>query len=96
MPEIQVLYETILDKKLDRRNFPKRLFSQTDSVSLTLDTINKRLKELEIRRERLRDTGLLGKEEDVNFEMPAVVDVDKQNVLYMFMEDVDQKLEHIP
>lgn len=25
MPEIQVLYETILGKKLDRRNFPKRL-----------------------------------------------------------------------
>jgi len=27
MPEIQVLYETILGKKLDRRNFPKRLLS---------------------------------------------------------------------
>lgn len=27
MPEIQVLYETILGKKLDRRNFPKRLVS---------------------------------------------------------------------
>lgn len=27
MPEIQSLYETILDKKLDRRNFPKRLLS---------------------------------------------------------------------
>jgi ADP-ribose pyrophosphatase YjhB (NUDIX family) len=27
MPEIQVLYETILGKKLDRRNFPKRLIS---------------------------------------------------------------------
>jgi len=27
LPEIQVLYETILGKKLDRRNFPKRLLS---------------------------------------------------------------------
>lgn len=27
LPEIQVLYETILDKTLDRRNFPKRLLS---------------------------------------------------------------------
>jgi len=27
MPEIQVLYETVLGKKLDRRNFPKRLLS---------------------------------------------------------------------
>lgn len=27
IPEIQVLYETILGKKLDRRNFPKRLIS---------------------------------------------------------------------
>jgi len=27
LPEIQVLYETVLAKKLDRRNFPKRLLS---------------------------------------------------------------------
>jgi len=27
LPEIQSLYETILDRKLDRRNFPKKLFS---------------------------------------------------------------------
>lgn len=27
LPEIQSLYETILDKKLDRRNFPKKLMS---------------------------------------------------------------------
>ena len=27
LPEIQSLYETILDKKLDRRNFPKKLLS---------------------------------------------------------------------
>lgn len=27
LPEIQSLYETILDKKLDRRNFPKKLIS---------------------------------------------------------------------
>jgi hypothetical protein len=28
LPEIQVLYETILEKKLDRRNFPKKLMAQ--------------------------------------------------------------------
>jgi hypothetical protein len=27
LPEIQSLYETILDKKFDRRNFPKKLLA---------------------------------------------------------------------
>ena len=35
LPEIQTLYETILDKKFDRRNFPNKLLSQ--EIILKLD-----------------------------------------------------------
>lgn len=34
LPEIQTLYETILDKKLDRRNFPNKLLAQEIIVKL--------------------------------------------------------------
>ncbi len=34
LPEIQTLYETILDKKFDRRNFPNKLLSQKIIVKL--------------------------------------------------------------
>jgi 8-oxo-dGTP diphosphatase len=34
LPEIQTLYETILDKKFDRRNFPNKLLSQEIIVKL--------------------------------------------------------------
>jgi len=34
LPEIQTLYETILNKKFDRRNFPNKLLSQEIIVKL--------------------------------------------------------------
>jgi len=80
-----------LSQSLDR-TFPVRLVERMGKSRLSEDELRERLSELERKRSRLREVGLLDREEDVAF-LPASEIVDNtKDVLEIYVQDVEQKL----
>lgn len=79
-----------LSQSLDR-SFPRRLVAPTSKVAMTMTEIRSRLGELETKRNRLTEAGLLDKEAESRFDV-ASIDANKADVLSLYIEDVEQKL----
>ncbi len=78
--------------------FPARLLSQKDSSNsldydnLSVDELQKELKELEEKRSRLMEIGLLDKDHEEDFQLPSHIDEGTKNVLAIYIQDTDKKL----
>ena len=79
-----------LSQSLDR-SFPQRLVTSGGSPAMSMETIRARLSDLETKRKRLTDAGLLDKEEEAHFN-PAALDDTKAEVLTLYISDVERKL----
>jgi predicted ATP-binding protein involved in virulence len=79
-------------QRLDQ-TFPIRLLdkSRTPSEELSGDKITNRIEELEKKRVRLKDAGLLERDEH-QAKLPEVIDNSLQSVLAMYVHDVEEKL----
>ncbi len=82
-----------LSQSLDR-SFPRRLVTATPHASLSLSRaqIRQRLAEIEGKRSRLTDAGLIDKEEQSYFEIPPGIEGEKIDVLSVYIADVEKKL----
>lgn len=80
-----------LSQSLDR-TFPERLVRRNPEPNLSSDELRYRLASLEQKRQGLQAAGLLEEERGVGFEMPQQLDATTQNVLSVYVEDVEKKL----
>jgi ABC-type transport system involved in cytochrome c biogenesis ATPase subunit len=86
-----------LSQTLDR-SFPVRLVDQIQSPRIngegaTVDDLRKKLDELEGKRARLRAAGLLDQKDDFGgFQVPEQLQETTQQVLPVYVRDVEQKL----
>ena len=85
-----------LSQSLDR-TFPVRLVDQMQSVLtreqvLGTTELRRKLSELEDKRTRLREAGLLDKQEGFGFQVPEDLQDLTQRVLPVYVKDVEQKL----
>ncbi len=80
-----------LSQSLDR-TFPERLVQQNRVQELSSDELRDRLAALERKRQGLQAAGLLEEEQGVRFEMPEHLDATRQNVLSVYVKDVERKL----
>ncbi len=74
------------------RTFPFRLLENHLQSDLTIQELSKKLKDLELKREQLISTGLLNKEEQLNFGSLKKIDGTNKNVLSVYINDVEEKL----
>ncbi len=80
-----------LSQSLDR-SFPQRLVGAPGQPQLERTLINQRLSELENKRTRLTEAGLLDKEEKSHFDLPSSFDESKIDVLSVYIADAEKKL----
>jgi ABC-type transport system involved in cytochrome c biogenesis ATPase subunit len=84
-----------LSQSLDR-SFPRRLVTTAPgpSTSLPSSRIREKLTEIEEKRRRLTDAGLIDKEEQSHFEIPpgTGIESEKIDVLSVYIADVEKKL----
>ena len=80
-----------LSQSLDR-TFPQRLMQQNQRQSLTSDELRDKLLGLERKRKELQAAGLLEEEQSAGFEMPENLEGTTQQVLSVYVEDVERKL----
>lgn len=74
------------------RTFPARVVQQRSS-NLTEEQVRYKLDELEKTRSRLIDVGLLDKDENYDFPIqPHSIDESTKNILSVYIEDVEKKL----
>jgi predicted ATP-binding protein involved in virulence len=81
-----------LAQSLDR-TFPARLVQQGRAANLSSDQLKNRLAALDRKRQALQSTGLLEDEQGVGFVMPETIDPTTQDVLSVYVEDVESKLK---
>jgi predicted ATP-binding protein involved in virulence len=75
------------------RTFPTRLVQRQLSPTLTIEQIRDRLNQLEVNRSRLIQVGLLDKSENSELEIQSpVIDENTKNILSVYVEDVERKL----
>jgi predicted ATP-binding protein involved in virulence len=75
------------------RTFPARVVQQQSSSDLTDNELRDKLNELEKKRSRLIDVGLLDKDENSDFQIQQQgIDESTRNVLSVYVEDVEKKL----
>jgi len=79
-----------LAQTLDR-TFPIRYVQQKQKISLSEEALRARFQEIEAKRARLEEAGLLGKEE-TGFEMPQHMDDADRGVLSVYVHDIERKL----
>lgn len=80
-----------LSQSLDR-TFPARLVSQIGNANSSQEELRNKLDELETERSRLKEVGLLEKEEDVAFLPLGEIAGATKDVLSVYVEDVEKKL----
>ena len=80
-----------LSQALDR-TFPARLVKQIGHSEITGDELREKLGELEKRRLRLKEAGLLDKSEDMDFLPAGEITDYARDVLAVYVQDVEQKL----
>ena len=74
------------------RTFPARIFNNKAPSDMTEETLRNKLNEIEKKRSRLRETGLLDKDENPDFQVEKHIDGATKNILSVYVEDVEQKL----
>lgn len=74
------------------RTFPARIFNNKAPSDITEETLRNKLNEIEEKRSRLRETGLLDKDENPDFQVEQNIDGVTKNILSVYVEDVEQKL----
>lgn len=74
------------------RTFPARIFNNKSPSNLTEETLRNKLNEIEQKRSRLREIGLLDKDENPDFQIEQHIDNTTKNILSVYVEDVEQKL----
>ncbi len=79
-----------LSQSLDR-TFPARLVKQMGHSELTEDQIKNKLDELEEKRSRLEEVGLLDKEQDMDLSIQQI-SKNTEEVLSVYVQDVEEKL----
>ena len=80
-----------LSQSLDR-TFPARLVEQIGHSKLTEDEIKNKLGELEEKRSKLEEVGLLDKEQDMDFLPTQQISKNTEEVLSVYVQDVEKKL----
>ena len=80
-----------LSQSLDR-TFPGRLVEQMGHAKLTEDQIKNKLGELEEKRSKLEEVGLLDKEQDMDFLPTQQISKNTEEVLSVYVQDVEKKL----
>jgi predicted ATP-binding protein involved in virulence len=80
-----------LSQSLDR-TFPTRLVMGDGVSELTIEDLRTNLSELEVKRTRLMEAGLLDKEKEIDFRELQRIDESNRNVLSVYIEDVKKKL----
>ncbi len=81
-----------LSQSLDR-TFPSRLVKRSISSELTIEELKNKLNELEEKRSMLMAAGLLDKEKEIDFKELQKIDETKRNVLSVYIDDVQKKLQ---
>ena len=89
--ETKLAESASLSQSLDRA-FPTRLIQQSSIKELTKEEIHKELSSLEKKRSKLRQAGLLDKEEDIEIPVPSQIDPATRNVFSVYIEDIKKKL----
>ena len=79
-----------LSQSLDR-TFPARLMKQIRHSELTEKQIRRKLDELERKRSRLEEVGLLDKEQEMDLPIQQI-SKDTEEVLSVYVQDVEKKL----
>ncbi|MCC3572646.1 MAG: AAA family ATPase [Microcoleus sp. PH2017_29_MFU_D_A] len=74
------------------RTFPARIFNNKAPSYLTEETLRNQLNEIEEKRSRLREIGLLDNDENPDFQVKQNIDGVTKNILSVYVEDVEQKL----
>ena len=80
-----------LSQSLDR-TFPARLVEQMGHSKLTENQIKNKLDELEKKRSRLEEVGLVDKEQDMDFLPIQQITKNAEEVLSVYVQDVEKKL----
>jgi len=81
----------VLSQALDR-TFPARVVNNRTSSDLTEEKLHNQLKEIEEKRSRLREIGLLEQDESPYFQIEQDIDETTKNILSVYVEDVEKKL----
>lgn len=75
------------------RTFPARVVKQSPAIDLTDEQLRYQLNELEYKRSRLIEVGLLDKDDNSDFQIqPQEIDPSTKNMLSVYVEDVEKKL----
>jgi predicted ATP-binding protein involved in virulence len=81
-----------ISQSLDR-TFPLRLVRMADDMVFEPEVLRNRFNDIEERRSKLVDTGLLDKEEDLDLrELFSKIDATNKKVLSIYIDDVEEKL----
>jgi predicted ATP-binding protein involved in virulence len=80
-----------LSQSLDR-SFPRRLVEATHRQNLDTPDIKNKLAELEGKRQKLMEAGLLDREGLAEIEVPTSIDPSKVDVLSVYIGDAEKKL----
>ena len=80
-----------LAQSLDR-TFPARVVKTTAPPDLTDEKIHTKLREIEEKRYRLIEAGLLNQDEDPDFQVDRSIDDTAKSILSVYVEDVENKL----
>jgi ABC-type lipoprotein export system ATPase subunit len=80
-----------LAQSLDR-TFPARVVKRIAPSDLTDEKIHTKLGEIEEKRYRLIEAGLLNQDEDPDFQVDMPIDKTAKNILSVYVEDVENKL----
>ena len=74
------------------RTFPARVVNQKVASNLTEETLRHKLSEIEEKRFRLIEAGLLDKDEEHDFQVEKEIDDRTKSILSVYIEDVEKKL----
>lgn len=90
--DVRTEYGTV-SQSLDR-TFPVRLVKQRTETKFTEEELRDQLDALEKQRSHLIELGLLDRGEDTEFQIPVTeIDESTQNILSIYIEDVNKKLD---
>ncbi len=82
----------VISQSLDR-TFPTRLVQQQPSPALTVEQIIDRVNQIELIRSNLVKVGLLDKDENSVFPFqPPAINYSTKNILLIYLEDIEKKL----
>jgi predicted ATP-binding protein involved in virulence len=74
------------------RTFPARIVNNKAPSYITEETLRDKLNEIEEKRSRLREIGLLDKDENPDFQIEQHIDNTTRKILSVYVEDVENKL----